>query len=68
MKQDRPSRHPLLKQSLIVLMVGDNRTADTGAAALGCPVHLVDHVSVSAKPDAPARVLDLIWPDRWRAS
>lgn len=43
-----------------VLMVGDDRTADTGAAALGCPVHLVDHLPVSARPDALARVLDLI--------
>jgi HAD superfamily hydrolase (TIGR01509 family) len=43
-----------------VLMVGDDRNADTGAAALGCPVHLVDHLPVRARPDALARILDLI--------
>ncbi|ROO85364.1 HAD superfamily hydrolase (TIGR01493 family)/HAD superfamily hydrolase (TIGR01509 family)/HAD superfamily hydrolase (TIGR01549 family) [Actinocorallia herbida] len=43
-----------------VLMVGDDRQADTGAAALGCRVHLVDHLPVDLRPDSLARVLDLI--------
>lgn len=43
-----------------VLMVGDDRNDDMGAAALGCPVHLVDHLPVSARPDSLARVFDLI--------
>lgn len=43
-----------------VLMVGDDRRADTGAAALGCPMHLVDPLPVSARPDSLAPVLDLI--------
>jgi HAD superfamily hydrolase (TIGR01493 family) len=43
-----------------VLMVGDDRDADTGAATLGCPVHLVDHLPVNARPDSLTRVLDLI--------
>lgn len=43
-----------------VAMVGDNRTADGGAAALGCPVHLVDGVPVEARPDGLSRVLGLL--------
>lgn len=43
-----------------VAMVGDDRTADTGAAALGCPVHLVDRAPVEERPDALRRVLDLL--------
>ncbi|MFE5400281.1 HAD family hydrolase [Streptomyces sp. NPDC056580] len=45
---------------LEVLMVGDNRTADGGAAALGCRVHFVDHLPVAQRPDALLPVLDLI--------
>ena len=33
------------------LMVGDDRRADAGAAALGCRVHLVDHLPVDRRPD-----------------
>lgn len=43
-----------------VAMVGDDREADAGAAALGCPVHLVDHLPADARPDALTGVLDLI--------
>lgn len=43
-----------------VLMVGDDREADTGAAHLGCRVHLVDHLPVNARPDALIHVLDLL--------
>ncbi|MFJ4412106.1 HAD family hydrolase [Streptomyces sp. NPDC088910] len=41
-----------------VAMVGDSRAADGGAAALGCPVFLVDHLPVTARPDALLGVLD----------
>jgi HAD superfamily hydrolase (TIGR01493 family) len=34
-----------------VLMVGDDRTADAGAAAIGCAVHFVDHLPVDHRPD-----------------
>lgn len=40
-----------------VLMVGDDRRADGGAAALGCPVQLVDHLPVDRRPDALTAVL-----------
>ncbi|MGQ4416958.1 HAD family hydrolase [Streptomyces sp. SAS_269] len=43
-----------------VLMVGDDRTADGGAAALGCRVHFVDHLPVAQRPDALLPVLDLV--------
>ncbi|MGW4438897.1 HAD family hydrolase [Streptomyces sp. NPDC004596] len=43
-----------------VLMVGDNRAADGGAAALGCRVHFVDHLPVAQRPDALLPVLDLV--------
>ncbi|KOV89501.1 HAD family hydrolase [Streptomyces sp. NRRL B-3648] len=43
-----------------VVMVGDNRTADGGAAALGCRVHFVDHLPVDRRPDALLPVLDLV--------
>ena len=43
-----------------VLMVGDDRTADLGAAELGCPVHLVDHLPVDQRPDSLAKVLHLL--------
>ncbi|MFF4353009.1 HAD family hydrolase [Streptomyces sp. NPDC001530] len=42
------------------LMVGDDRRADGGAAALGCGVHFVDHLSVTHRPDGLRPVLDLI--------
>lgn len=43
-----------------VLMVGDSREADGGAAALGCAVHFVDHLPVDRRPDALAPVLDRV--------
>ncbi|MCF3122752.1 HAD-IA family hydrolase [Streptomyces arenae] len=43
-----------------VLMVGDDRRADGGAAGLGCAVHFVDHLPVAARPDALGPVLDLV--------
>ncbi|MEU6097189.1 HAD-IA family hydrolase [Streptomyces sp. NPDC047079] len=42
------------------LMVGDDRRADGGAAALGCAVHFVDHRPVAERPDGLRPVLDLI--------
>jgi putative hydrolase of the HAD superfamily len=42
------------------VMVGDDRTADAGAAALGCPVLLVDHLPADARPGALRGVLDLL--------
>lgn len=42
-----------------VLMVGDNREADGGAAALGCAVHFVDHLPVDRRPDALTPVLGM---------
>ncbi|MER8032155.1 HAD-IA family hydrolase [Streptomyces bauhiniae] len=42
------------------LMVGDSRTADGGAAAIGCRVHFVDHLPVDARPNALLPVLDLV--------
>jgi FMN phosphatase YigB (HAD superfamily) len=41
------------------LMVGDDRVADVGAAALGCQVHLVDPLPVNRRPGALAEVLQL---------
>ncbi|MEV5978490.1 HAD-IA family hydrolase [Streptomyces sp. NPDC052114] len=43
-----------------VLMVGDDRRADGGAAGLGCAVHFVDHLPPAARPDALEPVLDLV--------
>ncbi|MFH8873562.1 putative hydrolase of the HAD superfamily [Streptomyces sp. MnatMP-M77] len=34
-----------------VVMVGDDRRADGGAAALGCEVRFVDHLPVAERPD-----------------
>ncbi|MEU0333441.1 HAD-IA family hydrolase [Streptomyces sp. NPDC006193] len=45
-----------------VLMVGDSRPADGGAAALGCRVHFVDHLPAAERPDALLPVLDLVNP------
>ncbi|GGN50378.1 hydrolase [Streptomyces albiflavescens] len=42
------------------LMVGDDRRADGGAAALGCGVHFVDHLPVTRRPEGLRPVLDLI--------
>ncbi|MFF4357384.1 HAD family hydrolase [Streptomyces sp. NPDC001604] len=41
------------------LMVGDDRRADGGAAALGCRVHLVDHLLAAERPDGLRPVLEL---------
>ncbi|MEU5117126.1 HAD-IA family hydrolase [Streptomyces longwoodensis] len=41
------------------LMVGDNRRADGGAAALGCAVHFVDPLPARLRPDALRPVPDL---------
>ncbi|MFE6056827.1 HAD-IA family hydrolase [Kitasatospora sp. NPDC056446] len=35
-----------------VLMVGDDRTCDGGATALGCAFHAVEHLPVDRRPDA----------------
>ena len=43
-----------------VLMVGDDRRADGGAAALGCAVHFVDHLPVDRRPDGLRPVLGLV--------
>ncbi|MFF4749576.1 HAD family hydrolase [Streptomyces sp. NPDC002514] len=45
-----------------VLMVGDSRSADGGAAALGCRVHFVDHLPAAERPDGLRPVLDLVGP------
>ncbi|MDQ0711556.1 HAD superfamily hydrolase (TIGR01509 family) [Streptomyces luteogriseus] len=42
------------------LMVGDDRRADGGAAALGCGVHFVDHLPAADRPDGLRPVLDLV--------
>ncbi|MFJ8109322.1 HAD family hydrolase [Streptomyces sp. NPDC096132] len=42
------------------LMVGDDRRADGGAAALGCGVHFVDHLPAAERPDGLRPVLDLV--------
>lgn len=43
-----------------VLMVGDDRHADAGAATLGCAVHFVDHLPVDRRPDGLLPVLGLV--------
>ncbi|GAA0926547.1 HAD-IA family hydrolase [Pseudonocardia zijingensis] len=43
-----------------VLMVGDDRTADAGATAVGCAVHFVDHLPVDRRPDGLRPVLALL--------
>ncbi|MGW1884209.1 HAD family hydrolase [Streptomyces sp. NPDC001970] len=43
-----------------VLMVGDNRTADGGAQALGCRVHFVEHLPVDQRPAGLVPLLDLV--------
>ncbi|GGX95865.1 HAD family hydrolase [Streptomyces fructofermentans] len=42
------------------LMVGDDRRADGGAAALGCAVHFVDHLPVAERPGGLLPVLDMV--------
>lgn len=42
------------------LMVGDDRRADGGAAALGCGVHFVDHLPLRERPDGLRPVLGLV--------
>lgn len=42
------------------LMVGDDRTADGGALALGSRVHFVDHLPVDRRPDGLRRVFGLL--------
>jgi HAD superfamily hydrolase (TIGR01509 family) len=43
-----------------VLMVGDDRRADGGAAELGCAVHFVDHLPVDERPAGLLPVLGLV--------
>ncbi|MFD8549596.1 HAD family hydrolase [Streptomyces sp. NPDC059649] len=43
-----------------VLMVGDDRTADGGATALGCAYLPVDHLPVERRPAGLRPVLDLV--------
>ncbi|MFE0380222.1 HAD family hydrolase [Streptomyces inhibens] len=43
-----------------VLLVGDDRTADGGATALGCAFMPVDHLPVERRPDGLRPVLDLV--------
>jgi FMN phosphatase YigB (HAD superfamily) len=42
------------------LMVGDDSRADAGAAALGCAVHLVEHLPVDDRPAGLLPVLRLV--------
>ncbi|MEU6388364.1 HAD-IA family hydrolase [Streptomyces sp. NPDC046939] len=46
------------------LMVGDDRHADAGAAALGCALHFVDHLPPDERPDGLRPVLDLVRGER----
>ncbi|MFJ6619825.1 HAD family hydrolase [Kitasatospora sp. NPDC091335] len=43
-----------------VLMVGDDRTCDGGATALGCAFHPVDHLPVDLRPDALTALLAVL--------
>jgi HAD superfamily hydrolase (TIGR01493 family) len=43
-----------------VLMVGDDRRADAGAAAIGCAVHFVEHLPVDHRPDGLRPLLSLL--------
>ncbi|MGN9794507.1 HAD family hydrolase [Streptomyces sp. OZ13] len=43
-----------------VLMVGDDRRADGGAAELGCAVHFVDHLPADERPAGLLPVLGLV--------
>ncbi|MFG2651799.1 HAD family hydrolase [Streptomyces sp. NPDC048436] len=42
------------------LMVGDDRHADAGAAALGCALHFVDHLPADLRPDQLRPVIGLV--------
>ncbi|MGV9703133.1 HAD family hydrolase [Streptomyces sp. NPDC003483] len=42
------------------LMVGDEPVADSGAATLGCRVHLVDRLPVDRRPGALTEILQLL--------
>ncbi|GAV45932.1 HAD family hydrolase [Streptomyces acidiscabies] len=42
------------------VMVGDDRRADGGAAALGCRVHFVDHLPVAERPDGLRPLLQFV--------
>ncbi|WP_416969804.1 HAD family hydrolase [Streptomyces sp. 4F14] len=42
------------------VMVGDDRRADGGAAALGCRVHFVDHLPVAERPDGLRPLLGFV--------
>ncbi|MET8976689.1 HAD family hydrolase [Streptomyces sp. NPDC004539] len=42
------------------VMVGDDRRADGGAAALGCRVHFVDHLPVTERPDGLRPLLQFV--------
>ncbi|MFD9905854.1 HAD family hydrolase [Streptomyces sp. NPDC059063] len=42
------------------VMVGDDRVADGGAAALGCAVHFVDHLPVERRPAGLRPILNLL--------
>ncbi|MFE1952831.1 HAD family hydrolase [Streptomyces sp. NPDC059524] len=42
------------------LMVGDDRKADGGAAALGCATYFVDHLPADERPDGLLPILDLV--------
>ncbi|CAL9345655.1 Phosphoglycolate phosphatase [Streptomyces sp. enrichment culture] len=42
------------------LMVGDNQRADGGATAIGCALHLVEHLPVTERPDGLLPVLELV--------
>ncbi|MEH0468421.1 HAD-IA family hydrolase [Streptomyces sp. B21-097] len=42
------------------LMVGDDPSADGGAAALGCAVHFVEHLPTAERPDGLRPVLELV--------
>lgn len=43
-----------------VLMVGDDRHADAGAAAIGCTVHFVEHLPVERRPGGLRPLLALL--------
>jgi putative hydrolase of the HAD superfamily len=43
-----------------VLMVGDDRDADGGAAAIGCALHFVDHLPVDRRPGGLRPLLALL--------
>ncbi|MEV8310167.1 HAD-IA family hydrolase [Streptomyces flavidovirens] len=43
-----------------ILMVGDDRRADGGAAELGCAVHFVDHLPADERPAGLRPVVELV--------